>query len=145
MLGSRRSPREGNGNPLQFSCLENPMDKGAWQATAHGVTRVGHDLATKPLWHGALPSALLQPRVGVGWGWRKEVRTEGAYVYRWLIHVDVGQKPTQCCKANISNYKFKKFVKDSWMLKANNNNCVMKSIMCWELNYVTTMTQCIVE
>ena len=43
-----RSPGEGNGNPLQYSCLENPMDRGAWQATVHGVARVGHDLATKP-------------------------------------------------------------------------------------------------
>ena len=32
-------PREGNGNPLQYSCLENPMDRGAWQATDHGVPR----------------------------------------------------------------------------------------------------------
>ena len=39
---------EGNGNPLQYSCLENPMDRGAWQATVHGVTRVRHDLVTKP-------------------------------------------------------------------------------------------------
>ena len=39
---------EANGNPLQYSSPENPMDKGAWQATVHGVTRVGHDLATKP-------------------------------------------------------------------------------------------------
>ena len=46
--GSGRSPGEGNGNPLQYSCLENPMDGGAWWATAHGVTRVRHDLATKP-------------------------------------------------------------------------------------------------
>ena len=46
--GSGRSPGEGNGNPLQYSCLENPVDRGAWWATAHGVTRVGHDLATKP-------------------------------------------------------------------------------------------------
>ena len=38
---------EGNGNPLQYSCLENPMDKGAWQATVHEVARVRHDLATK--------------------------------------------------------------------------------------------------
>ena len=45
--GSGRSPGEGNGNPLQYSCLENPMDRGAWWATVHGVTRVGHDLATK--------------------------------------------------------------------------------------------------
>ena len=35
------------GYPLQYSCLENPMDRGAWQATVHGVARVGHDLATK--------------------------------------------------------------------------------------------------
>ena len=39
------SPGEGNGYPLQYSCLENPMERGAWQATAHGITRVRHDLA----------------------------------------------------------------------------------------------------
>ena len=33
------SPGEGNGNPLQYSCLENPMDRGAWQATVHGVAK----------------------------------------------------------------------------------------------------------
>ena len=36
-LGSRRYPGEGNGTPLQYSCLGNPMDRGAWQATVHGV------------------------------------------------------------------------------------------------------------
>ena len=35
--GSGRSPGEGNGNPLQYSCLENPMDRGAWRATVHGA------------------------------------------------------------------------------------------------------------
>ena len=45
--GSERSPREGNGNPLQYSCLGKPMDRGAWQTTVHGVERVGHDLVTK--------------------------------------------------------------------------------------------------
>ena len=35
--GSGRSPGEGNGNPLQYSCLENPMDRGAWWAAVHGV------------------------------------------------------------------------------------------------------------
>ena len=34
---------EGNGTPLQYSCLENPMDRGAWWAAVHGVGRVGHD------------------------------------------------------------------------------------------------------
>ena len=52
---------EGNGNPLQYSCLENPMDRGVWQATVHGVPRVGHNLATKT-----------KP-----------------YVYLWLIHIEV--------------------------------------------------------
>jgi len=38
--GSGRSPGEGNGNPLQYSCLENPMDRGAWWATVHGIANV---------------------------------------------------------------------------------------------------------
>ena len=43
---SGRSPGEGNSNPLQHSSLANPMDRGAWQATVHGVTRVRQDLMT---------------------------------------------------------------------------------------------------
>ena len=39
--GWGRPPREGNDNPLQYSCLENPMDRGAWQATVHGVAESG--------------------------------------------------------------------------------------------------------
>ena len=38
--GLGRSPGEGNGNPLQYSCLENPMDRGAWWATVHGITKI---------------------------------------------------------------------------------------------------------
>ena len=45
---SGRSPGEGKGNPLQYSFLENSLNRGAWKATVHGVTRVGHDLMTKP-------------------------------------------------------------------------------------------------
>ena len=37
--GTGRSSGEGNGNPLQYSCLENPMDRGAWWATVHGVAK----------------------------------------------------------------------------------------------------------
>ena len=39
IAGLGRSPGEGNGNPLQYSCLENPMDRGAWRATVHGVAK----------------------------------------------------------------------------------------------------------
>ena len=45
--GSGRSPGEGNGNPLPYSCLENPMDREAWQATVYGITGVIHNLAAK--------------------------------------------------------------------------------------------------
>ena len=37
--GSERSPGEGNANPLQYFCLGNPMNRGAWQATGHGVAK----------------------------------------------------------------------------------------------------------
>ena len=47
--GSGRSPGEGNGNPLQYSCLENPTDRGAWRATVHGVARVGHLLSNETI------------------------------------------------------------------------------------------------
>ena len=41
--GSGRSPGEGNGNPLQYSSLENAMDRGAWRATVHGITKSQHN------------------------------------------------------------------------------------------------------
>ena len=43
-----RSPGEANSNPLQCSCLEKPMDRGAWRLQSMGLQRVGHDRATKP-------------------------------------------------------------------------------------------------
>ena len=45
---SGRSLGGGHGNPFQYSCLENPMDRGDWWATVLGVSRVGHNLETKP-------------------------------------------------------------------------------------------------
>ena len=39
ILGSERSPGEGSGNPLQYSCLENPVDRRPWQATVHGMAK----------------------------------------------------------------------------------------------------------
>ena len=54
--GSGRSPGEGNGNALQYSCQENLMDRGTWQATDHGAARVGHDLACV---HAGFPAAFI--------------------------------------------------------------------------------------
>ena len=45
--GSESFHGEGNGNLLQYSCLGNPMNRGAWRATVHGVTKNGHNLASK--------------------------------------------------------------------------------------------------
>ena len=46
--GSVRSPGEGNGNPLQYSCLGNPTDGGAWQVTVHGVAKSWTQLSDFP-------------------------------------------------------------------------------------------------
>ena len=62
--GSGGSSGEGNGNPLQYSCLENPMARGAWQAIVHGVARVGH---SKGGWGGLLDHAYLAVSL-LGWG-----------------------------------------------------------------------------
>ena len=61
--GLGRSPGEGNGHLLQYSCLENSMDRGAWWAIVHGVTKSGTRLTTSPLtfrFVSLCPSALLQ-------------------------------------------------------------------------------------
>ena len=47
ILGLGRYPGEENGNPVQYSCLGSPMDRGAWQATVHGLQSIGHYLAMK--------------------------------------------------------------------------------------------------
>ena len=48
ILGWEDPPGEGKGSPLQYSGLENPTDRRAWRAIIHGITKVGHNLATKP-------------------------------------------------------------------------------------------------
>ena len=58
--GSGRFHGEGNGNPLQYSSLEDPTDRGTWQATVHGVVRVRHGLATKPTYLPSLINARLE-------------------------------------------------------------------------------------
>ena len=52
---------EGNGNPIQYSCLGNPMDRGAWWAIVHGVARVRHDLATE---HACMPAEYMMRTTG---------------------------------------------------------------------------------
>ena len=58
MAGLGKSPGEGNGNPLQYSCLRNPIDTGAWQAIDHGVTKSQINLLLSDL----TASHVLNPR-----------------------------------------------------------------------------------
>ena len=58
--GSRRSPGEGNGFPLHYSCLENSMDRGAWQSTVHRVAKVRHNWVTNTTINFYLESWLIQ-------------------------------------------------------------------------------------
>ena len=85
--GLGRSPGEGNGNPLQYSCLENSMDGGAWRATVHGVAKSRTWLSDFTL---------------TDFGrWEGVSRGRGhMYTYDWVMLV-VWQKPTQYCKAVI--------------------------------------------
>ena len=57
--GSERSPGGGHGNPLQYSCLENPMDRGAWQATIHEVAKSQIQVKQLPSWSN--PCGLTEP------------------------------------------------------------------------------------
>ena len=61
--GSGRSPGEGNSNPLQYSCLENPMDTGAWWATVHGVTKSRTRLSDFPWSWSRIPMLFSQYRI----------------------------------------------------------------------------------
>ena len=68
--GSGRSPGGGNGNLLQYSCLENPMDRGAWRATVHGVSKsLGNSMDGGP-WEAAVhgvSKSLGNPMDGGAW------------------------------------------------------------------------------
>ena len=95
--GSVRFPGEGNGNPLHYSCLENSIDRGAWQATAHGVEESDtteqlnthtQDRGKLLIIQGTQPGSLWHPRE-VAWGLRGKFKREGIYVYLWLIHTVV--------------------------------------------------------
>ena len=86
--GLGRSPGEGNGNPLQYSCLENPMDRGAWRATVHGVAKSRTQLSN--FTHTG-DSVVKRWEEGSRWG---------THVYLWQIHFDKWQN-----QYNILNLK----------------------------------------
>ena len=134
--GSGRSPEGGQGNPLQYSSLENPIDRGVWQATVHSITNSWTQLKWLSThtctclcmnqhtgWHlfqemgmvqvGCMrqvlgPGALGKPR-GNGWRGRWEGGLAwGTHVNPWLFHFNVWQNPPQ--------------IKKKWLKKKRNGD-----------------------
>ena len=93
--GLGRSPGEGNGSPLQYSCLENPMDLGAWWATVHGVAKSQTRLSNFTFTGSSAGCSVMSSRGG----W--EAQEGGDMCILWLTHVVVWQKSTQHYKAII--------------------------------------------
>ena len=81
--GSERSPREGNGYPFQYSCLENPMNRGAWWATVVGSQRVGHDWTDEHKGEGSasLPQALISMK---SWVWYESCMFFSWYILKYI-------------------------------------------------------------
>ena len=75
--GLGRSPGEGNGNPIQYSCLENPMDSGAWWATVHGVEKSQTRLSDKKKKEKGKSGRVYTPRLDRGVQERKTTRCGG--------------------------------------------------------------------
>ena len=115
--GLGRSPREGNGIPLQYSCLEYPMDRGAWWATVHEATKSRTQLRdwTRTHAHKAAPAWLL-PSYLRSWITLSTVFFPVHFcnhviyfnVCLWPIHTNVWQKPSQYC--NYSPIKINQYI-----------------------------------
>ena len=86
--GSGRSPSGGNGKPLQYSCLENPMDRGDWWATVHGVTKSRTGLSTQstsPVAPGESSEPLWYGLAGMGCGGGD---TSAWWLSTWSLHLN---------------------------------------------------------
>ena len=91
--GSGRFLEGGHGNTLQYSCLENPMDRGAWWATIHGVARIRRDWATKHK-HSPICYLRAQARKGssycVSWSRKKQNKTKKTQLCIYLVPNNTG-------------------------------------------------------
>ena len=80
-----RSPGEGNDNLLQYSCLENPMDGGAWWATVHGVAKSQTRLSD--FTHKVNPVIVLECLLGIFWSKRRQFSSEIAFLYSLCLSI----------------------------------------------------------
>ena len=100
--GLGRSPGGRHGNPLQYSCLENPMDREAWKATVLGITRVGPDLATQ---HQQPPSLDRGGRALALAGHASSGRRTACAVAGWplILRVLRPESPLQKCSSDVAS------------------------------------------
>ena len=130
--GSGRSPGEGNDNPLQYSCLENSMDRGAWRATVHGVTK-GRTRLKQPSMH----SCTFQASVHLVYLYKVFIRFpyviscpcqhQSVAVYILLsLFVNV-EKDTQSCFTNYQRSHIFR-TEDSHSALSNSRMCVISVI-----------------
>ena len=91
--GLGRCPGGENGHPLQYSCLENPMDRGAWRATVHGAARVGHCSRSSTA---SLTYRRCGPRRGLGWGasWWEHGENHAHVLTRRTLYPFADPKPS---------------------------------------------------
>ena len=87
ILGSGKSLGRGNGNPCQNSCLENPMDKVAWQAAVHGVAKSLTQLSNGALMH--LPSMSMSYISDISYGFFFQVKN----IYLYIFYYSDGEVP----------------------------------------------------
>ena len=103
ILGSGRSPGEGNGNALQYSCLEKSMDGGNCWATVHGVERVGHDWVTSLIlcWKTFLPWWASEFGLQLG-PWELRILDACIQLLTWQFHLPnfMGISSSTCQKLN---------------------------------------------
>ena len=96
--GTGRSPGEGNGNPLQYSCLENPTDRGAWQVTAHRVTKSWTWLKWQSMHASSFPSTICWEDciLSTEWSWEYARVHFGALYSIPLAHISVFRPVSHC-------------------------------------------------
>ena len=134
--GKERYPRGGHGNPLQYSCLENPMDRRAWRATVHGVTRVRYDwsnLAHMKL----LESDCLSFLIGRGLNSKSKCST---CIYTLKIWLEFHCIPS--LESCISSYIISIFLFHKNFLPVDLDSCIiLGKTMCNLLNHYCIVTQ----
>ena len=91
--GSGRSPGEGNGNPLQYFCLENPMDGGAWRAISHGVAKSQTQLST----HSSVGTVVKLSGEQEGLRGSVVVSLPAASSFLWVLRAPLGKLGATSC------------------------------------------------